>query len=175
MVNYEILEADAINNRIQVKYSKTDKPDFFAQIGLQDGFTANDCHEAATDQVVQAERYWAKMEADTFVLDTTTGQTKDHVFVDAPSYDFATQTIEENITETETTVTHGWTVTDKTNNELALDIRKKRNDLLRLTDNWGFSDRTMTDEMIAYRQALRDIPNQNTFPSSVSWPVQPID
>ena len=82
MVNYEILEADAINNRIQVKYSKTDKPDFFAQIGLQDGFTANDCHEAATDQVVQAERYWAKMEADTFVLDTTTGQTKDHVFVD---------------------------------------------------------------------------------------------
>ena len=27
MVNYEILEADAINNRIQVKYSKTDKPD----------------------------------------------------------------------------------------------------------------------------------------------------
>lgn len=175
MVNYEILEADAINNRIQVKYSKTDKPDFYAQIGLQDNFTEEDCHEEAASQVVQAERYWAKMDTDTFVLNTTTGVLKDHVFVEAPSYDFATQYIEENISETETTVTHGWTVVDKTNNDLALDIRKKRNDLLRLTDTWGYSDRTMTNEMLAYRQALRDIPTQSTFPTSVTWPVQPID
>lgn len=175
MVNYEILEVDAINNRIYTKYSKTDKPDFYVQIGMVDNFTEEDCHEAATDQAEQAERYWAKMEADAFVLNATTGVSKDHVFVDAPSYDFATQYIEENTTETETTVTHGWTVIDKTDNDLALEIRQKRDSLLRLTDTWGYSDRTMTSEMLAYRQALRDVPSQSTFPTSVAWPVQPID
>lgn len=176
MVNYEILEVDVVNTRIHVKYSKTDKPDFFAAIGLQEGFTANDCHEEATNQVEQAERYWARMDsANTFVLDTNTGVVKDHVFIDAPTYDFGTQKIEESITESNTTITHGWTVIDKTDADLAADVREKRNDLLRLTDTWGFSDRTMTDEMLAYRQALRDIPTQNTFPTSVIWPVQPID
>ena len=175
MVNYEILEADAINNRIQVKYSKPDKPDFFAQIGLIDGFTANDCHEHAIAQVVQAERYWAKMEANTFVLDTTSGQTKDHVFIDAPTYNFATQTLEETITESNTEIVHGWTVIDKSVTEYAYEVRDKRNDLLRMTDVWAYSDRTMSDAMIAYRQALRDIPDQDGFPSAVVWPVQPID
>ena len=176
MVNYEILEADAVNNRVQVKYSKTDKPDFFVQIGLQDGFTANDCHEHAIAQVEQAERYWAKMDsANTIVLDTTSGVVKDHVFVDAPSYDFATQWIEETVEESNTTITHSWNVIDKSESDFALDVRKKRNDLLKLTDTWAFSDRTMSEAMTAYRQALRDIPDQEGFPTTVVWPVQPID
>jgi len=39
-------------------------------------------------------------------------------------------------------------------------LRRKRNELLAETDYWAFADRTPTAEQIAYRQALRDLPNQ---------------
>ncbi len=49
---------------------------------------------------------------------------------------------------------------------------EKRNALLAETDWWGLSDRTMTDEQAAYRQALRDMPEQDSIPNVV-WPVKP--
>ena len=52
-------------------------------------------------------------------------------------------------------------------------IRAERDALLAGTDIYGLSDMTMTPEMIAYRQALRDITDQATFPDSVDWPIAP--
>ena len=52
-------------------------------------------------------------------------------------------------------------------------IRAERDVLLASTDIYGLSDMTMTAEMLAYRQALRDITNQATFPESVDWPIAP--
>jgi len=49
-------------------------------------------------------------------------------------------------------------------------VRSKRDSLLQETDWWAVSDRTMTDEQTAYRQALRDITSQAGFPFSVTWP-----
>ena len=37
------------------------------------------------------------------------------------------------------------------------------------------SDRTPSEEIIAYRQALRDIPSQEGFPNNITWPMKPID
>ena len=51
--------------------------------------------------------------------------------------------------------------------------RSKRDDLLKATDHYGLSDVTMTDAMTAYRQALRDVPQQTDFPSSITWPTKP--
>lgn len=48
-----------------------------------------------------------------------------------------------------------------------------RNDLLAETDWWATSDRTMTAEQIAYRQALRDITDQAGYPDNVTWPTKP--
>ncbi len=48
-----------------------------------------------------------------------------------------------------------------------------RNDLLAETDWWATSDRTMTAEQTAYRQALRDITNQADFPDNITWPTKP--
>ena len=48
-----------------------------------------------------------------------------------------------------------------------------RNDLLAETDVWALSDRTMTAEQTAYRQALRDIPDQAGFPTDITWPTKP--
>ena len=42
----------------------------------------------------------------------------------------------------------------------AAEARDKRNDLLAATDWTANSDVTMTTEMTAYRQALRDVPAQ---------------
>ncbi len=51
-------------------------------------------------------------------------------------------------------------------NELRASIKKA----LEETDYYGLSDRTMTTEMRDYRQALRDIPQQEGFPDNVTWP-----
>lgn len=65
----------------------------------------------------------------------------------------------------------------------ALDLlRVERNKLLAQTDWWAVPDRTMTQQQIAYRQALRDLPDNSTptltttgelDKSSVTWPVKP--
>ena len=55
----------------------------------------------------------------------------------------------------------------------AADARDKRNDLLAATDWTANSDVTMTTEMTAYRQALRDITSQSGWPTTINWPTAP--
>ena len=51
--------------------------------------------------------------------------------------------------------------------------RATRDDLLKATDHYGLSDVTMSAEMTAYRQALRDVPQQADFPATITWPTKP--
>tara|TARA_R110002020_G_scaffold305032_3_gene520839 strand:- start:531 stop:920 length:390 start_codon:yes stop_codon:yes gene_type:complete len=51
-------------------------------------------------------------------------------------------------------------------------VREKRDGLLRASDIMAFADR-ITDEWRVYRQALRDVPKQSGFPTSVTWPTEP--
>ena len=48
-----------------------------------------------------------------------------------------------------------------------------RDTLLAATDVWALSDRTMTAEQTAYRQALRDVTGQAGFPEDITWPTKP--
>ena len=59
------------------------------------------------------------------------------------------------------------------NDRLAAEEREKRNALLAETDYFGASDVTMSSDMTAYRQALRDVPQQKDFPTSINWPTKP--
>lgn len=52
-------------------------------------------------------------------------------------------------------------------------LRFERDNLLRATDHWALSDRTMTQEQIDYRQALRDITKVYTSLDDVVWPTKP--
>ena len=52
-------------------------------------------------------------------------------------------------------------------------IRTRRLNDLAQTDVWALSDRTMTAEQTAYRQALRDITDQAGFPDNITWPTKP--
>lgn len=76
----------------------------------------------------------------------------------------------------ETTVTAEEQLAAKTKadtDSLALSARNKRNDLLKETDHYGLSDVTMSDAMTTYRQALRDVPQQEGFPETITWPTKP--
>lgn len=52
-------------------------------------------------------------------------------------------------------------------------VRSQRDRLIAETDVWALSDRTMTAEQTAYRQALRDITDQAGFPTDITWPTKP--
>ena len=52
-------------------------------------------------------------------------------------------------------------------------LRRKRNNLLAQTDYLALSDQTMSAEMTAYRQALRDITNGLTTVADVEAVVFP--
>ena len=58
-------------------------------------------------------------------------------------------------------------------NVLPDEIRAERDRLLAETDYLALSDNTMSAEMTAYRQALRNITGQTGFPYSVTWPTKP--
>ena len=52
-------------------------------------------------------------------------------------------------------------------------LRNQRNRLLTETDYLALSDQTLTAEMAAYRQALRDLPANTTDPANPVWPIKP--
>ena len=61
---------------------------------------------------------------------------------------------------------------------LSLDVRLERNKLLSDTDHLIQSDYPISDEkkqeIKVYRQALRDIPQQDGFPDNIVWPYKPV-
>ena len=61
---------------------------------------------------------------------------------------------------------------------LSLDVRLERNKLLSNTDHLIQSDYPISDEkkqeIKVYRQALRDIPQQDGFPDNIVWPYKPV-
>ena len=56
---------------------------------------------------------------------------------------------------------------------LAASERAKRTALLVETDHYALADVTMPDAIKTYRQALRDVPQQTDFPSTINWPTKP--
>ena len=59
------------------------------------------------------------------------------------------------------------------NASLAATERSTRDELLKATDHYGLSDVTMSADMATYRQALRDVPQQENFPGTITWPTKP--
>ena len=57
--------------------------------------------------------------------------------------------------------------------EAAARVRSQRDEKLKTTDWMGMSDVTMSADWATYRQALRDVPTQEGFPYTVTWPEEP--
>ncbi len=56
---------------------------------------------------------------------------------------------------------------------LAEDVRLERDRLLRESDWASLPDVPASEAWLAYRQALRDVPQQSGFPDDVDWPTPP--
>ena len=65
----------------------------------------------------------------------------------------------------------------KTDEEYAFEAREKRNALIAETDYMAMPDYPLPEDkrqaVLAYRQALRDVPEQAGFPRQIDWPVKP--
>ena len=55
----------------------------------------------------------------------------------------------------------------------AKSARTDRDSRLAVTDFHALTDTDMSEEMTTYRQALRDVPEQDGFPHEVTWPDSP--
>ena len=65
----------------------------------------------------------------------------------------------------------------KTDEDYAAEARAKRNQLIAETDFMAMPDYPLDEErkaaVLAYRQALRDVPEQAGWPRDVEWPEKP--
>ena len=52
-------------------------------------------------------------------------------------------------------------------------VRSERNRKLAETDYLALSDQTLSNNMKNYRDALRDVPSDNSDPDNIDWPVKP--
>jgi len=88
----------------------------------------------------------------------------------------------QNFIEAPDDVDHYWTFDGTTwsppaidPNQLPLQIRAQRNQLLQASDWTQATDvpNAFKNKWVAYRQALRDVPQQQGFPNDVVWPIPP--
>lgn len=91
----------------------------------------------------------------------------------APSINTLTHRLERSCELVDGVWTEVWTETQR---ELAVaekNIRDQRNQLLSQTDWTQLSDSSVASTWTTYRQELRDVPGQDGFPYSVTWPAEP--
>lgn len=65
--------------------------------------------------------------------------------------------------------TAGWDIVELNADE----ARAARNEMLKESDWMAVTDRTMAGLEAAYRQGLRDVPQQAGFPAEITWPTKP--
>jgi hypothetical protein len=93
--------------------------------------------------------------------------------VAAPVVDSKTHRVVQSVAQVEGGWRQTWTTQELPSVQAEANVRAHRNRLLSNTDWTALSDVTITPEMAAYRQALRDITSQDGFPYSIEWPVKP--
>lgn len=96
-------------------------------------------------------------------------------WVDPPQYNSSIEYLSNEPKKEGTTWKISWKVLPIANEVLATNIREKRNNLLRESDWTQVKDipESVSTAWATYRQLLRDIPQQQGFPTDVSWPVKP--
>ena len=92
-----------------------------------------------------------------------------------PEHDRVTKTcVEGTPTLSDGVWSQTWSVVDRPTEDVTFSVRKKRNEDL-LSSDWTQLQNSPVDvsAWATYRQALRDIPAQAGFPTTVNWPTAP--
>ena len=85
--------------------------------------------------------------------------------------DMFSDTTEDGVTTTK--AEHEAAYQARLDADAAKAVRAERDQKLKDTDWMGMSDVTMSADWATYRQALRDVPGQDGFPHTVTWPTKP--
>jgi len=85
--------------------------------------------------------------------------------------DMFSDTEEDGVTTTK--AEHEAAYQARLDEDAAKAVRAERDQKLKDTDWMGMSDVTMSTEWATYRQALRNVPAQDGFPHTVTWPTEP--
>lgn len=178
MITYKILKIDVIENIVRIRYRSEGKLDYYMMQSIPAQFSEETIHEIAEQGIEEAATYWSMV--DTKLLNQITLEVDEKSFKDLeiaqkPEYNVLVETLVPVYTEDETTRYKDWEVKELPVVEKAFNIRYKRNSLLNECDHEALVDRNMTQELSDYRQKLRDITDQETFPNSVIWPIKPIN
>jgi len=62
---------------------------------------------------------------------------------------------------------------DGANDRAAEQVREERDAKLAETDWMASSDLTLSSDWASYRSSLRDVPAQEGFPNTITWPTKP--
>lgn len=174
MINYTI---NIIRGReVKITYSKEGKNDYTVYAVFQsDTPSTEDIEDLVKEHSYEISHIWDQGEVTDVTLPHSSGNIKTSTFESKPSYNESSQKLEPLVTETDTNTIYGYSVVDLNDTEKGSLIRYKRDALLRNTDAFALSDRPMSTAMTNYRQSLRDITSQESFPGSVVWPILPVD
>ena len=180
MINYTITRVDVPTLSVQIMYSKEGYPNYMIRSYVGEPFNQEAILERvfAHDNILHVQNHWNSLDADNHpALDSeqTVGQVKEIIVEDKPDFQEGIEVLEKVLTEEEDCIRQSWSVRTLEAGEVASYIRQKRHALLLQTDMYALSDRTMSAEMTAYREALRNITDQEGFPFNVEWPIKPID
>lgn len=92
----------------------------------------------------------------------------------APAFDPRTQEINQSLERRNGVWTQVWTVENRLEAEASENIRGLRNKRLAETDYTQLADAPGdTAAWASYREELRNIPAQDGFPFTVTWPTEP--
>ncbi len=176
MIKYEIIHLDMLLLSVQVKYSLEGNPDFWHRMAVPSPVTDEGVHEQAQRGAVRAEKHWSTVRAaQEFTLANTKGEVKYSIQEPEPEYEPSTHKTVGTKTETDESIIYAWDVVPLSGEEKMASIRMRRDALLHATDLFAVTDRPVSEAMMTYRAALRDLPQQDGFPDNISWPVLPID
>jgi len=176
MINYEILQVDPARKSVRVVYRAENELDYYTSIMWVNPEDEAELQDSLANGARQARLYWNELEeAQDYTISSSTGQVPDYVIELQPDFNPLVEKISPVITRTGELITESWEKVPFSVESLAASIKSKRDALLIATDTYALSDRTISPEMSAYRQSLRDLPEQTGFPTDVTWPIRPLD
>ena len=173
--NYHIIRINTTIQEVFLKFTNPPLPDYFCRRGYDGELTEEKLQSIIFAGQVEADSYAkADQEATAFTPESWTGTMKEIVVDEIPEYDPNVEKLVELWEESETTRTRILTVKLLNETELGKLARSKRASLLSETDVEALGDREISSEMTAYRQALRDLTDQEGWPTAIVWPTKPI-
>ncbi len=174
--DYEIKIIDTTERMVVFQFTAENIRPYVTRRYFEGDMSEEKLVNLAKDAQIEAGIFYQRESSSAeFTPESWTGTLKDLEVEASPDYDPNSEYMQETWEETETLRRRTITVHPLADEERASAIRDKRDELLSMTDNTALSDRTLSAEMIAYRQALRDITTQETFPTNVTWPVKPTE